>query len=142
MSRWLRPASGAEIVGSSRSSISTRQTNGGNSERRADLSFDDQRRLLIMFATASRVFKVPVWFATLPHRQVFDGEYIAKAFKSRADFDYDVNRRKAVNAVTRDIAAKEGVPLFDLKSDLASRTDIFMICFTSMRSAARWSRGA
>jgi predicted O-methyltransferase YrrM len=88
-------------------------------------SYDNQSRLIMMFAMASRTFEVPLWFATTPHRQVFEGEYVAKAFKSRADFNRDVSRRQAVNAVMRQVAKKEGVLLFDLEADLEHRSDIF-----------------
>jgi lysophospholipase L1-like esterase len=98
-------------------------------DRRTARSFDDQWRLITMFAGASRTFDVPVWFATAPHRQVFEGEYVAKTSKSRADFDRDVSQYKAVNDVMRRVAMKEGVPLFDLESDLAHRTEMFYDMF-------------
>ena len=50
-------------------------------------------------------------------------------FKSRADFDYVVTPRQRVNDVTRRVAIKEGVPLFDIEADLVHRTDIFYDMF-------------
>jgi hypothetical protein len=32
-----------------------------------------------------RTFDVSVWYATVPHRQVFEGEWVRKVFKSRDD---------------------------------------------------------
>ena len=51
-------------------------------ERTNEPSFQDQSRLMAMFSAASQIFEIPVWFATLPHRQIFVGEYVEKAFKS------------------------------------------------------------
>src|SRR5437762_14388846 len=82
-----------------------------------------------MFAAASRTFAVPVWFATVPHCQVFEGEWVGKMFKSRADFDYLVTPRQRVNDVTRRVAIKEGVPLFDIEADLVHRTDLCSAMF-------------
>jgi len=98
-------------------------------DRRSEPSLDDQRRLMTMFAAASRTFAVPVCFATVPHCQVFEGEWVGKMFKSRADFDYVVTPRQRVNDVTRRVAIKEGVPLFDIEADLVHRTDIFYDMF-------------
>jgi hypothetical protein len=98
-------------------------------DRRSEPSFEDQSRLMAMFFAASRIFEVPVWYATLPHRQVFAGAYAEKAFKSRGAFDREVNLRLGVNGVTRGIALRDSVPLFDLERNLADRTDIFYDMF-------------
>lgn len=98
-------------------------------DKRSEPSFEDQSRLMAMFSAASRIFEVPVWYATLPHRQVFAGAYIEKAFKSREAFDDEVGRRRGVNDVTRRTALRDGVPLFDLEWELANRTDIFYDMF-------------
>jgi lysophospholipase L1-like esterase len=98
-------------------------------DQRSDRSFDDQRRLMTMFAVAGRIFDVSVWYATVPHRQVFEGEWVRKVFKSRDDFNHAASAREAVNDVTRRVAIEEGVPLFDVEADLAHRTDIFYDMF-------------
>jgi hypothetical protein len=98
-------------------------------DRRSEASFEDQSRLMAMFIAASRIFGVPVWYATLPHRQVFGGAYVEKAFKSREDFDHVVSLRRGVNDVTRQSALRDHVPLFDLEVELADRTDIFYDMF-------------
>ncbi len=97
--------------------------------KRREPSFEDQSRIMAMFSGASRVFQIPVWYATLPHRQIFEGEYVNKAFKSRDEFDREVSLRRGVNEVTRQTALRDGVPLFDLERDLAIRGDIFYDMF-------------
>jgi hypothetical protein len=92
-------------------------------------SYENQSRIMAMFSAASRIFDVPVWYATLPHRQVFSGEYINKAFKDRDAFDRQVHLHRGVNEVTRQAAYRDMVPLFDLEMDLADRTDIFYDMF-------------
>ena len=92
-------------------------------------SYENQSRLMAMFSAASRIFKVPVWYATLPHRQVFSGEYVSKTFKDRNAFDQAVSLHRGVNEVTRRAALRDRVPLFDLEMDLADRTDIFYDMF-------------
>jgi hypothetical protein len=98
-------------------------------DKRNEPRFEDQKRLMAMFSAASRIFEVPVWYATLPHRQVFAGAYVEKAFKDRSAFDREVSLRQGVNDVTREAALRDGVPLFDLELDLARRTDIFYDMF-------------
>jgi hypothetical protein len=97
--------------------------------KRLEPSFEDQSRIMALFSAASRIFDIPVWYATLPHRQVFEGEYVNKAFKDRGDFDRQVSLRRSVNEVTRQTALRDGVPLFDLERDLATRGDIFYDMF-------------
>jgi hypothetical protein len=98
-------------------------------DRRSLPSFEDQSRLVSMFSAASRILEIPVWYATLPHRQVFAGAYIEKAFSTRVAFDSEVSLRQGINEVTRRAALRDGVPLFDLELDLASRIDIFYDMF-------------
>ena len=92
-------------------------------------SFDDRERMLAMFTRASELFGVPLWYATVPHRQEFSGEYVAKAFKDRAEFDRQVRVRKEMNEATRRAATAAGQPLFDLEAELAGRSDIFYDMF-------------
>jgi len=94
-------------------------------DKRSEPCFEDQARLMAMFSAASRIFKLPVWYATLPHRQIFAGAYVDKAFKNRHAFDREVSLRRGVNDVTRCAALGDCVPLFDLELDLADRTDTF-----------------
>jgi hypothetical protein len=94
-------------------------------EKWSEPCFENQARLMTMFAAASRIFELPVWFTTLAHRQIFAGPYVEKAFKNRDDFGREVNRRRAVNEVTRQTALRNNIPLFDLERDLADRNDIF-----------------
>ena len=100
-----------------------------DANRRSEPSFEDQLRLMAMFSTASRVFEVPVWYATLPHRQVFEGAYVEKTFNTRANFDREVKLRRGANNTTRRAALRDNVPLFDLELRLADRTDIFYDMF-------------
>ena len=92
-------------------------------------SFDDRTKMLTMFAMASELFDIPLWYATVPHRQVFSGEYVQKAFSNRADFDRQVDVRKRMNDVTRRFAINAGSPLFDLELELGERSDIFYDMF-------------
>jgi hypothetical protein len=70
-----------------------------------------------------------VWYATLPHRQVFGGEYVGKTFATRAAFDREVSLRLGTNHAIRRAAFRDQVTLFDLELDLADRTDIFYDMF-------------
>jgi GR25 family glycosyltransferase involved in LPS biosynthesis len=88
-------------------------------------SFDDRTKILTLFATASELFDIPLWYATIPHRQVFSGEYVQKAFSNKADFDRQVHLRKLMNHVTRRFAINAEKPLFDLELELGARSDIF-----------------
>ena len=97
--------------------------------RRNEPCFEDQSQLIAMFSAASRIFKLPVWYATLPHRQVFAGAYVEKAFERPDTFDREVSLRRRVNDVTRQAALKDSVPLFDIERDLSDRTDIFYDMF-------------
>lgn len=99
-----------------------------NNERNSP-SFDDQIKLLMIFSAASRIFETPLWLATVPHRQLYHGEYVAKAFKGHAEFAREVDQRRAVNDVTRRTAIKQQLPFFDLELDLVERTDIFYDMF-------------
>ena len=96
-----------------------------DSERLPCPSFDDRTKMLTMFATAGRLFNIPMGYATVPHRQVFSGEYVQKAFGDKADFDRQVDARKQMNDVTRRAAVSAGIPLFDLEHELGARSDIF-----------------
>jgi hypothetical protein len=98
-------------------------------DKTSEPSFENQSRVMAMFSAASRIFEVPVWYATLPHRQVFSGEYVNKAFKDRGEFDRLMRLHRGVNEVTRRAAFRDMVPLFDLEMDLADRTDIFYDIF-------------
>jgi hypothetical protein len=106
-----------------------RENQWRDSDWRSEPSFADQLRLMAMFSTASRVFEVPVWYATLPHRQVFEGEYVGKTFATRAAFDREVSLRLGTNDAIRRAAFRDHVTLFDLELDLADRTDIFYDMF-------------
>jgi GR25 family glycosyltransferase involved in LPS biosynthesis/SAM-dependent methyltransferase/tetratricopeptide (TPR) repeat protein len=92
-------------------------------------SFDDRTKMLTIFATASKLFDIPLWYATVPHRQVYSGEYARKAFANKADFDRRVDVRKQMNAATRKFATDAGIPHFDLELELAARSDIFYDMF-------------
>ena len=96
-----------------------------DNERLPCPSFDDRTKMLAMFATAGRLFDIPMGFATVPHRQVFSGEYVQKGFGDKADFDRQVDARKQMNDVTRRSALSAGIPLFDLEHELGARSDIF-----------------
>ena len=96
-----------------------------DNDKRNEPRFEDQSRLMSMFSAASRIFDLPVWYATLAHRQIFTGAYVEKTFTSRNEFDLEVSQRHGVNEVTRQVALRNNIPLFDLESDLADRTDIF-----------------
>ncbi len=109
-------------------SIDKNNTSRDN-RKHANPSFDGRMQMLRMFAKASELFGVPVWYATMPHRQVFEGEYVAKAFRERSDFERQVSVRKQMNEVTRRVAAESGQPLFDLEADLSGRSDIFYDMF-------------
>ncbi|SED81568.1 GDSL-like Lipase/Acylhydrolase family protein [Rhizobiales bacterium GAS188] len=98
-------------------------------DKRSEPSFDDQSRMLAMFSAASRIFDLPLWYATIPHRQVYHGEYVAKTFKDRVGFDREVSLRRGVNHATRQTAIREDMPLFDLESNLSDRADIFYDMF-------------
>jgi len=68
---------------------------------------------------------VPIWHATLPRGQVFEGEYVERRFNTRDDVDREVKLRLGANDATRRAALRDNVALFDLESHLADRTDIF-----------------
>jgi hypothetical protein len=82
-----------------------------------------------MFSAASRIFEIPVWLATLPHRQVFAGAYVERAFSTLTAFDNEVRLRLGVNDIPRRAAFRDKAPLFDLELDLAGRSDIFYDMF-------------
>ena len=92
-------------------------------------TFDDRAKILDLFAKASGLFGVPLWYATVPHRQVFSGEYVQKTFNDKLDFDRQVILRRQMNDVTRRFAISIGQPLFDFEHDLADRSDIFYDMF-------------
>ena len=105
----------------------------GNKAREKDFlgfaAFEDRERLLTLLTQAADSFGVPLYFATVAHRQVFEGEYVAKAFRHREDFDRQVALRREMNEVTRRCAASTGRPLFDVERDLAGETGIFSDMF-------------
>jgi GR25 family glycosyltransferase involved in LPS biosynthesis/lysophospholipase L1-like esterase len=105
----------------------------GNKAREKDFlgfaAFEDRERLLTLLAQAADSFGVQLYFATVAHRQVFEGEYVAKAFRGREDFDRQVSLRREMNEVTRRCAAATGRPLFDVERDLAAETGIFSDMF-------------
>jgi len=72
---------------------------------------------------------VPIWYATLPCGQVFEGEYVERRFNTRADVDREVKLRLGADDATRRAALRDNVALFDLESHLADRTDIFYNTF-------------
>jgi GR25 family glycosyltransferase involved in LPS biosynthesis len=96
-----------------------------DNERLPCPSFDDRMKMLNILAAAGKLFDIPIWYATVPHRQVFGGEYVQKAFSNKADFDRQVDARKQMNDVTRLAAVSAGLPLFDLELELRARSDIF-----------------
>ena len=86
-----------------------------DSEKLGFPSFDDRSKMLTMFATASELFDIPLWFAPVTHRQVFAGEYVQRTYNDKVDFDREVHLRKLINHVTRRFALNAGKPLLDLE---------------------------
>ncbi len=100
-----------------------------DNEFRPAPDYSSRPKLLSLFQTAGAQFDIPVWFATAPHRQLFQGEYIKKTFKNRADFDAEVAHRRAVNAITRKFALENKAPLFDLEISMIDKHDIYYDMF-------------
>jgi hypothetical protein len=73
----------------------------------------------------------------VPHRQVYQGEFIEGMYPDRTVFDAEVELRRRMNSVTRDLALSEGKPLFDLERALAGRSDIFYDMFHLNRLGGR-----
>jgi hypothetical protein len=86
-----------------------------DNEKLASHSFDDRRKLLTMLAKASELFDIPLWYATVPHLQVFGGEYVEKAHMDEVEFARQVDFRRRMNEVTRSVANDLGIRLFDLE---------------------------
>jgi hypothetical protein len=105
--------------------IDTEVGNGHyDSDLRPTHDFVDRERMLTIFVEAARQFDVPLWFATVPHRQVYRGDYVAQSFADRVAFERDVEPRRLTNEVTRRVALRHRLPLFDIERNLASRDDI------------------
>ena len=68
-----------------------------DSDWRGEPSLEDQLRLMTMFSAAGRVFEVPVWYARIPYRQIFEGAHVAKRFTTRAAFDREVSLGLGMN---------------------------------------------
>jgi hypothetical protein len=100
-----------------------------DNEFRSTPDFSSRPRLLSLFQTAGALFDIPVWFATAPHRQLFQGEYVEKTFKDRSDFDAEVAQRRAVNAITRQFALENRAVLFDLELSMIDMHDIYYDMF-------------
>jgi hypothetical protein len=100
-----------------------------DNEFRSVSDFSSRPRLLSLFQTAGALFDIPVWFATAPHRQLFQGEYVEKTFKNRSDFDAEVAQRRAVNAITRQFALENKAVLFDLEVSMIDMCDIYYDMF-------------
>ena len=92
-------------------------------------NFDDRRKLLQLWSDAARLFEIDLWFATIPHRQAFEGDYVRKAFKDEGEFRRQVALRRTMNEVTRRAARDDGRRLLDLEAELAERSDIFYDMF-------------
>jgi GR25 family glycosyltransferase involved in LPS biosynthesis len=100
-----------------------------DSDKRAAADWTDRQRILTLISKTAEQFGVPFYFCTIPHRQVFSGEYVEKAFASRHAFDQQVAVRRAMNEVTRQSASSAGNVCFDLETVLQHRDDIFYDMF-------------
>ena len=99
----------------------------------ADPVYSDREKLLTMFQLASSLFEIPVWYATIPHRQVFQGDFVAKTFIDRSAFNKEVASRRLFNACTRKFALQRGLKLFDLEIAMIGLHEIYydMVHFNS-----------
>jgi hypothetical protein len=88
-------------------------------------SYEDRTKLLSVFKAAGDAFGIPVWLATIPHRQVYQGDYVRERFPEEADFMREVAKLRALNRNTRTFASTNAIRLFDLESLLAAEAGIF-----------------
>jgi len=115
---WLEP-----IV-----DLDTNNTSRDN-ELRSSPDYSSREKILTMFQVASSLFDIPVWYATIPYRQTFEGEYVQKAFSNRSAFDAEVASYRLVNASTRKFALDRGLSLFDLEFKLMDMDNIYYDMF-------------
>jgi hypothetical protein len=115
---WFEPVIDTEVPNSARDT--------GNTGRH---DFADRSRMLKIMATAADQFGIPLWLATVPHRQVYQGEFVERMYPDRAVFDAEVQQRVCMNRITRDFAMAESRPFFDLEGLLADRSEIFYDMF-------------
>jgi Glycosyltransferase family 25 (LPS biosynthesis protein) len=108
--------------------LDTNNTSRDN-ELRSRPDYSVREKILTMFQVASSLFDIPVWYATVPYRQISEGEYVQKAFSNRSAFDAVVATYRLVNASTRKFALDRGLSLFDLELGLMDMDNIYYDMF-------------
>ncbi|QGY05194.1 SGNH/GDSL hydrolase family protein [Methylobacterium mesophilicum SR1.6/6] len=89
-----------------------------------DLRIQHRFAILNMFKCVSVEFGIPIWFATVPHQQNYNNDWV-KTRMSETDFKKTVVGRRFVNNSTRIFCIKNDIPFFDLELSLLDRDDIF-----------------
>jgi len=90
----------------------------------SSLHLRDRSAILSLFKAVGAEFNLPIWFATIPHHQIYRSEWI-KARISEDDFRRTVSMRRMINDTTRTFCIKNDIALFDLELILMDRDDIF-----------------
>lgn len=111
--KWLEPIISLDCDNSTRDNIFT-----------DDLHFRDRYAILALFKWVAAEFGLTIWFATIPHHQLYLGDWITSNL-SEEDFRKVVSRRRAINNTTRTFCIKNDIRLFDLELLLSDRDDIF-----------------
>jgi hypothetical protein len=115
---WLEPIVSTDRVNTDR-----------DANDRPTPSFADRGRILTMFAHTGALFGIPVWYATVPHLQIHQGEYVARHRTDANEFRKIVDMRRRVNNVTRRFCLEGGHHLFDLELDLIGEVQIYYDMF-------------
>lgn len=85
-----------------------------------DLDLSDRHKILRLIKATCHIFSIPLVLATLPHRG-----HDAYTMERMAWFPEKQNRRKRVNAQTREFALMANLPLIDMEMQFAGAADIF-----------------
>lgn len=80
--------------------------------------------LLELFHKTSSEFDIPIYFATVPHLQIYGSDWV-KSRITEKDYRLIVNNRRLINNTTRVFCIKNNVPFYDLELSLGDRDDIF-----------------
>lgn len=93
---------------------------GYEKENLPSLQFTDRLHILRLIKTVCSEFGIPLAFATFPHRGID-----AYAIERMSWFKDYQDRRRQVNAQTREFALTENLPLIDMEREFSGAVSIF-----------------
>ncbi|MGH1590371.1 SGNH/GDSL hydrolase family protein [Methylobacterium phyllosphaerae] len=86
--------------------------------------FQHRYAILALIHKLSLEFALPIYFATVPHLQIYEGEWVSSRI-TKEEFRNIANSRRLINNTTRKFCIKNDITLFDLELALMDRNDIF-----------------